>query len=256
MLRSRAVSRTASTFFGWLAPLLAAAVVAAAPPPAARHAPAATTQSADASLRDRIVAVVDGDPILQSDVDRAVVLAGIARGNGTGGEREQRRKVLDGLVEERLRIHEVERYGFEQVPVEMIAKQVETIRTKFGSDEELRRRLQSLGMTMEGLEQLVAQQLQVLVYVDELLGARVFVGLEEIEAYYQRTLAPQLRTENKPVPPLDEVREQIREVLRQQRLNEELQRWTAELRRRADVQDYFDRPQRALPPKVGERPQP
>ena len=254
MLRSRAVSRTASTFLGWLAPLLAAAVVAAAPPPAAQHAPAATTQSADASLRDRIVAVVDGDPILQSDVDRAVVLSGIARGNGTGGEREQRRKVLDGLVEERLRIHEVERYGFEQVPVEMIAKQVETIRTKFGSDEELRRRLQALGMTMEGLEQLVAQQLQVLVYVDELLGARVFVGLEEIEAYYQRTLVPQLRTEKKPVPPLDEVREQIREVLRQQRLNEELQRWTAELRRAADVEDYLDRPQRALPPKVGARP--
>lgn len=255
MLRFRAVSRTASTFLGWLAPLLVATVAVAAPPPAVRHAPTTTSQPADASLRDRIVAVVDGDPILQSDVDRAMVLAGLARGNGSG-EREQRRKVLDGLVEERLRIHEVERYGFEQVPVEMIAQQVETIRTKFGSDEELRRRLQALGMTMEGLEQLVAQQLQVLVYVDELLGARVFVGLEEIEAYYQRTLAPQLRTENKPIPPLDEVREQIREVLRQQRLNEELQRWTAELRRRADVQDFFDRPQRALPPKVGERPKP
>jgi peptidyl-prolyl cis-trans isomerase SurA len=255
VLRSRAVSRTVSTFLGWLAPLLAAAVAIAASPSAARQAPTAAAQPADASLRDRIVAVVDGDPILQSDVDRAMVLAGIARGNGAG-EGEQRRKVLDGLVEERLRIHEVERYGFEQVPVEMIGKQVEAIRTKLGSDEELRRRLQALGMTMEGLEQLVAQQLQVLVYVDELLGARVFVGLEEIEAYYQRTLAPQLRAEGKPVPPLDEVREQIREVLRQQRLNEELQRWTAELRRRADVQDYFDRPQRALPPKVGERPKP
>jgi hypothetical protein len=242
------VSRTGSTFLGWLAPLLAVASLAAAP------APAAATPPGDATLRDRIVAVVDGDPILQSDVDRAMALAGIAGANGTGGEREQRRKVLDGLVEERLRIHEVERYGFEQVPVEMIAKQVEAIRARFGSEEELRRRLRALGMTMEGLEQLVAQQLQVLVYVDELLGARVFVGLEEIEAHYQRTLVPQLRADGKPAPPLDDVREQIREVLRQQRLNEELLRWTAELRRRADVQDYFDRPQRELPSKVGERP--
>jgi len=228
-----------------LLPLLAAL---AAPAMAAPQAPAA-----DPTLRDRIVAVVDGDPILQSDVERAQAL-GTAPPPAGSSERDARRRVLDGLIEERLRVHEVERYGFEQVPVEMIGKQVETIRSRFPSDEAFRKRLQSLGMTMEGLQQLVAQQLQVLVYVDELLGARVFVGLEEIEAYYQRTLVPQLREKGQAVPPLDDVREQIREVLRQQRLNEELQHWTAELRRGADVEDYFDRPQRALPPKVGARP--
>lgn len=245
MLRSRAVIRHRSSFLARWLPLLAAL---AAPALAAPQAP-----TAEPALRDRIVAVVDGDPILQSDVERAQAL-GTAPPPAGGSERDARRRVLDGLIEERLRIHEVERYGFEQVPVEMIAKQVETIRSRFPSDEAFRQRLRSLGMTMEGLEQLVAQQLQVLVYVDELLGARVFVGLEEIEAYYERTLAPQLRAGGQPVPPLDDVREQIREVLRQQRLNEELQRWTAELRRGADVQDYFDRPQRAQPPRVGARP--
>lgn len=225
------------------------ASAAAAATPASQQAPVATQPT----LRDRIVAVVDGDPILQSDVDRALVL-GTTPPPTSASERDQRRRVLDGLIEERLRIHEVERYGFEQVPVELIAKQVETIRARFPSAEAFRQRLQALGMTLEGLEQLVAQQLQVLVYVDELLGARVFVGLEEIEAHYRSTLVPQLRAAGQPVPPLDEVREQIREVLRQQRLNEELLRWTAELRRGADVEDYFDRPERQLPAKVGERP--
>jgi hypothetical protein len=56
------------------------------------------------------------------------------------------------------------------------------------------------------------------------------------------------------VPPVEDVREQIREVLRQQRLNDELRRWTTELRSRADVEDFFDRPQRALPPRVGSKP--
>jgi len=251
MVRSRAVipgsrSRRARLLPRLLA-LLAFGVFAAA---------AATAQqpaTAQPTLRDRIVAVVDGDPILQSDLERAQAL-GTAPPPAGDVDRDARRRVLDGLVEERLRIHEVERYGFEQVPVEMIAKQVEAIRSRFPSEEAFQARLRSLGMTKEGLDQLVAQQLQVLVYVDELLGARVFVGLEEIEAHYQRVLVPQLRAAGQPVPPLDEVREQIREVLRQQRLNEELQRWTAELRRAADVEDYLDRPQRALPPKVGARP--
>ena len=237
MLPSRAVPRRSLV----LASLLLLAMV---------HVGSA--QPADATLRDRIVAVVDGDPLLQSDIDRAIALTG--PGATAGGGSERRRQVLDALIEERLRIHEVQRYGFEQVPVELIAKQVEAIRARYPSEEVFRRRLQELGMTTEALEQLVAQQLQVMVYVDELLGARVFVGLEEIQAYYDQTLAPQLRAAGKPVPPLDEVREQIREVLRQQRLNEELQRWTAELRRHADVEDYFDRPQRPLPPKVGSKP--
>ena len=237
-----------------LAPLLFA-LAALANPHALAAAPTTVSaqQPADPTLRDRIVAVVDGDPILQSDVERAQALGTAAPPTGAS-ERDARRRVLDALIEERLRIHEVERYGFEQVPVEMIAKQVETIRSRFPSDEAFRKRLQALGMTIEGLDQLIAQQLQVLVYVDELLGARVFVGLEEIEAHYQRVLVPALRAAGQPVPPLDDVREQIREVLRQQRLNEELQHWTAELRRGADVEDYFDRPERPLPPKVGARP--
>lgn len=204
-------------------------------------------------LADRIVAVVDGDPVLQSDVDRAIAL-GLAERRQGESEAVLRRRVLDGLIEQRLRVHEVERYGFGQVPVERIAAQVDAIRSRFPSEEEFRRRLQQLGMQLEGLEQLVAQQLQVMVYVDELLGARVFIGLEEIEQHYQRVLAPQLQRAGQPVPPLEEVREEIRELLRQQRLNQELARWTAELRRQADVQDFLDAPRDRLPPRVGERP--
>jgi hypothetical protein len=212
------------------------------------RAPAAAAQ-----LADRIVAVVDGDPVLDSDLERAIALGLVARQPGES-EAQLRRRVLDGVIAQRLRVHAVERFGFEQVPVERIAEQVAAIRARFPSEQEFQRRLRQLGMPLEGLEQLVAQQLQVLVYVDELLGARVFVGLEEIEAHYERVLAPQLRRTGQPVPPLDEVREQIREVLRQERLNQELERWTAELRRQADVQDFLDAPRRELPPVAAQRP--
>jgi len=228
-------------------PIVVALACAIAPAPA----------GAAPRLADRIVAVVDGDPILQSDVERTLALGLVERRAGETPQ-QLRRRVLDGLVEQRLRVHEVERYGFDQVPVEMIAEQIDAIRARFPSEEAFRRGLADLGLQLAGLEQLVAQQLQVMVYVDELLGARVFVGVEEIEAHYERVLAPRLRREGEPVPPIEEVREEIREVLRQERLNEELARWTAELRREADVRDHLDAPvdvtQRPLPPKVGERP--
>jgi hypothetical protein len=216
-------------------------------------ATAIAARAAEPQLADRVLAAVDGDPVLSSDVERTIALGLVDRREGET-DRALRRRVLDGLVEQRLRVHEVERYGFGQVPVELIAEQVAAIRERFPSQEAFRQRLAALGMTMEGLEQLVAQQLQVLTYVDELLGARVFVGLEEIEAHYHRVLVPQLQRGGQAIPPLDEVREQIREVLRQERLNQELTSWTTDLRRRADVVEYFDRPERPLPPKVGQRP--
>ncbi len=105
-------------------------------------------------------------------------------------------------------------------------------------------------MSIESLRQLVTRQLLVLNYVEERLGPRVFVTPEDTQAYYDRTLAAAAARHGEPPPPLDEVREQIRELLRQQKLNEEIDRWTEELRRQADVANYFDREDRPLPPVV------
>ena len=49
------------------------------------------------------------------------------------------------------------------------------------------------------------------------------------------------------------MRESIRAVLRERRLNDEIDRWTADLRGKADVVDYLDREARPLPPLVEDR---
>ena len=68
----------------------------------------------------------------------------------------------------------------------------------------------------------------------------MFVDLDDIQRYYERELVPELRRRQASVPPLATVREEIRDLLRERRLNEEIERWTEELRREADIEDYFD----------------
>ncbi|HYH44747.1 MAG TPA: hypothetical protein VEG34_03620 [Thermoanaerobaculia bacterium] len=200
-------------------------------------------------LIDRVVAVIDEDPILASDLDRVVALRFYERQEGES-EPAFRRRVLDLMIEDRLRFHELDRFGFEQVPVDEIERQVERIRQRFASPEELERQLAAHDTTIESLRQLVTRQLLVLNYVEERLGPRVFVTPEDIQAYYDRTLAPEAARHGQAPPPLDEVREQIRELLRQQKLNQEIDHWTEELRREADVANLFDREDRPLPPVV------
>lgn len=200
-------------------------------------------------LRDRIVAVVDEDPILSSDLDRSIVLGLVTRHDGES-DTDFRRRVLDTLIDQRVRFHEVTRFGIEQVPVPQIEEQVEAIRSRFASEEEFERRLHEVGLDLESLRQLVARQLMVWTYFEEFLGPRIFVSLEDIRQYYEQTLTPTLEGHHQPVPPIEQVREQIRQVLKEQRLNEAIESKTEELRREADIVNYFDSPHDSLPPVI------
>ena len=200
-------------------------------------------------LKDRVMAVVDEDPILASELERVIAL-GLVQPLPGEEDVKFRRRILNGLVEERLRFHEIDRFGFEQVPVDMIEKHVAQIRARFPSEEAYRKTLRDLGLSQQALRQIVARQLMVLTHVEEQLGPRVFVSLDDITAYHRNVLTPEMQKRGQPVPPVDEVRDQIRAVLKEQRLNEELAKWTEELRRAADIHVYFDKPADQLPPVV------
>lgn len=200
-------------------------------------------------LKDKVLAVVDEDPILASDVERVIKL-GLEQPRTGEAEPVFRRRVLNSLIEERLRFHEIDRFGFEQVPVDEIEEQVESIRERFPSDEAFRKALKEAGLDLKGLRQLVARQLLVLTYVDERLGIRVFVSPDDIQKYYRTVLTSEMQKQGQPLPPLEDVREQIREVLKQQRLNRELEAWTEELRAEADVIIHDSPAGGPLPPVV------
>lgn len=211
---------------------------------------AGLAQSPPAKLQDRIVAVVNEDAIIESEIDRAIIL-GLQRPQEGENERAFRRRVLDSLIEDRLRLHEIDRFGFMQVAVEDIDKFVAEIRSRYATEEEYQAALREAGVSQRALRQLAARQLMTLTYVEERLGPRVFVSLDDINQYYREVLTPEMQKRGQPVPPIEEVREQIRVVLREQRLTNEIAEWTKGLRRNADVNVYFDRPlDRPLPPVV------
>ena len=219
---------------------------------AAAPAPAAATHSTSGAnvLKDRVIAVVDDDPILATDLDRGIVVGQLEPKPGES-QRVFRRRVLDDLIAQRLRFHEIDRFGLEQVPVDQIERHVAEVRARFKDDATFRQKLREVGLDEAALRQLMARQLEVLAYVDERLGPQVFVGLDDISNYYRTVLTPQLQQQHLPVPPLESVRDKIREVLRQQRLTDEIERWTEELRRKAVIAIYFDEPAGGpLPPVV------
>jgi hypothetical protein len=193
--------------------------------------------------------VVDEDPILASEIASLVGLRLVEkRENESDGA--FRRRVLDRLIDRLVQTHEVESLGLLEVPVDRIEAEVARLEDSLGSPEALDDRLADLDLSRSDLAKLLTRQLAILTYVDERLGPRVFVSLEEIRAFYNGELRSTLAAQGQSPPPIEEVREEIRKVLKERHLNRETERWTEELRLKADIQIYLDELPAELPAPV------
>ncbi len=200
-------------------------------------------------LLDRIVAVVDEDPIFLSDIRRVIGL-GLVEPRDDESETALYRRVLDGLIDQTLRLHEVERHDFGQLPSAEIDQQVARISANFTSEADLEESLDRLGLNREGLRFLVARQLRILIYIEKRLGPRIFIKTTDMRTYFDEVLTLEMQNRGLEVPEFTAVQDQIREVLREERLNTEIEEWTEELRTAADIDDTLERSSSELPPVV------
>ena len=194
------------------------------------------TLPAAAVTVDRIAAVIDGQVLTVSEITQMVELRFFPRlGNS---EDEYRREILDALIAQALRYRDVERFGAQDIPGDTIEARVVEIQRRFPSETEFTAALARSELTAEELRALVKRQLQVEAYIQERFAPLVFVTNEEIDEYYRGPWREQRRERGLPVPPLSEVREEVRAALRLSRLQAEIDRWTSQLRARANVDVY------------------
>ena len=93
-------------------------------------------------------------------------------------------------------------------------------------------------LTMDEVRALVKRELQVEAYIQERFAPMIFVSNDDIESTYAGTWSQQRRARGLPIPPLAEVQEEIRTLIRSRQLQTEIDKWTTQLRARANVDVY------------------
>jgi len=185
---------------------------------------------------DRIAAVVDRQVLTVSEVTQMVELRFFPR--TAKSDDDYRREVLDNLIAQALRYRDVERFGGVDIPKDSIEARLREIQGRFASPADFAAAMQRAELTDDEVRALVKRQLQVEAYIQERFAPLIFVSNEEIASYYSGTWSAQRRLRGLPIPPLNDVREEIRALLRSDRLQSEVQRWTTQLRARANVDIY------------------
>lgn len=185
---------------------------------------------------DRIAAVVDRQVLTVSEIAQLVEIRFFPR--SAASEDDDRRDVLEALIAQALRYRDVERFGAQDISADTIEARILEIERRFASRSEFEAALTRAELTLDEVRALAKRQLQVEAYIQERFAPLVFVTNEEISDHYTGTWSVSRRARGLPVPPLAEVREEVRAAVRSSRLQTEIDRWTAQLRERANVDVY------------------
>ena len=179
---------------------------------------------------DRIAAVIDQQVLTVSEVGQMAEIRFFPR-QPRQNDDEYRRAILDALIAQALRLRDVERFGAPDIAADVIDTRLQEIQARFASPDEFGQALVRAELTLEELQTLIKRQLQVETYILERFAPLVFVSNEEIEEYYRTSWTRRAVA-------LAEARNEIREILRSNRLAQDIERWTNRLRLQANVDVY------------------
>jgi len=190
-------------------------------------APAARAQQ----VVDRIVARVEGDILLQSDLRE---LGAYQR--FLGGPVEPESKRLDELIDQWIIEHEAEAAQFAQPSGEDVLSAVQQTQKSMGGEQEFQAMLKAQGLSLATLKRILSREIFFSRYLDYKFrhGAQVDSAAEE--KYFNDEVAPQMAARGQPLPPIDSVREQIHELLVQKEITAHAEQWLAESRARLKIE--------------------
>jgi len=186
---------------------------------------------------DRIAAVVDRQIITVSEISQMTLVRFLPRTSGQS-EDDYRHEILDTLIAQALRFRDVERFGARDIPKDSIETRLQEIEARSSSPAAFAAALVKAELSLDELRALIKRQLQVEAYIQERFAPTVLVSSDEIEAYYAGAWSQQRKERGLPIPPLSDVRDDVRSLIRSRQLQKEIETWTGQLRSHANVDVY------------------
>ena len=208
------------------------------------YARAQTAEPQHAAVLDRVVADVDGQAVLASDVDDEMRFAALQPGFEPPGDNTPQRaldRVIDRTLIDQQRALQPGVAVVSQKDVDLAIAELRkgipvTGNVNCETDVGWRKFLAQHGFTPAEIEDRMRERLAILKFIDLRFGVVVQVSNADVRNYYEQVLAPELKKDRAAVPELSDVAPRIREILRQQQVSSMIDEWLKSLRVEGHVQ--------------------
>jgi hypothetical protein len=189
---------------------------------------------------DMARAIVGEEIILDSDVQKLVAVRYLRPAPGES-ESAYSDRILEELITDALRERELRKAGgLEPEPAEVEARlKALAARVEAERGQPFEEVLKGAGITRGEAAAYVRRGLMLETFARERLTPSIRVTDAEIRAFYDGPFRDEARRKGlKTLPPLSEVVDEVRDLLREQKLNEAIARWTDELRKSMRILIY------------------
>lgn len=205
---------------------------------------AQAAEGASPVVLDRVVAVVNRQAILDTDIDDEIRLSVLDPGRAGQGVLTRRRAIEQlisrALIEQQIRREDAQSSEPQQAEVDArladIRKEVPAcVRQNCASDTGWKLFLANHGLTPERVDAYLRYRLEILRFIEQRFRQGIRITPQEIETYYHDTLVPQYAA-GEAIPPLEKVSPRLEEILLQQKVNLLFDEWLTNLRKQGDVE--------------------
>jgi hypothetical protein len=190
---------------------------------------------------DRLVAVVNGDVILESDIDEERRFEEVQPYRSITSVTRDR--IIERLIDRRLILQQAALEPEDVVPDKDVDAQIATLRKDIPAckqyhcetDDGWKRYLGDHGFTEEEFHARWLVRMRLLKFIEVRFRNGIRITDAEIKAYYDKTMLPEYAKRNVTPPKLDTIQKRIEEVLLQQEVGALLQDWLKSLRAQGSV---------------------
>lgn len=195
-----------------------------------------------AEVVDRTIAVVNHHLITWSDLDEQMRFEALEnmRALKDLGEAD-RRAAFEHLVQYRILRDQMQ--GTLPAQAYEVDARIAEVRAGWQMDKDDAKWAATLthyGLSAAELREMVTNQVEILKFMEFRVRPMVRVTRQEVDDYYSLTLVPQVVAKGQTPEPMEAVTGKIRELLTEQKMNQELEKWLATLRSQASVQVLWD----------------
>ena len=230
---------------------------------AASVAASAQLPESNPVVLDRVVAVVNNQAILSSDLDEEMHISVLEPSSVRNGP-ETAQRALQRLISRTLirqQIREEDAQATEPTAKEIterlddLRKELPVcVRENCATDAGWKTFLADHDLTQEQVDVYMLNRLEILHFIEMRFRQGISISQLEIQTYYQDMLVPQYGSGEKP-PPLEQVAPRIEEILLQQQVNVLFSGWLDNLRKQGEVEVLDPKLETASTPKQGARAQ-
>jgi len=200
---------------------------------------AACLEPLSADIIDRIAITVGNQVITESQIDEEIRITAFLNRDKLDVSPDAKKQAANRLIEQSLVKREMELSHYPLPQEGDASAALEGIKATYPSPADFTAALQSYGITEADLTRRLLWQFTLLRFIDYRFRPGIQIADADVQTYYRQQVSGWQRQGIKPIPTLEDSRDQIEEILTQRRIDQALDQWLADTRKQVAV-TYHD----------------